>query len=221
MTTVALDASTPAFVTGTSNPAVTASFTPPARSMLIAFAEADESNTFSLSNTGGLSFTSIDSLSAAGVNSLGSWWAYTKTAPGSMTVSATRTGSFNACALKLLVFTGTETTFTGAHSVAQSNTTTLVGTRTGSWGWAAIGDNLGATTDAAGTGCTYNDAEVAFGGVSGGILKRTAIDGIAGGNMTLAAGSAPGSMSIIAVEIKPYLPPPLYLSQAVTRAATR
>lgn len=218
---IALDSSTPAFVTGTSNPATTASFTPPSGSLLIAFAMADESNTFAISG-GSLSWTALDTVGVAARNSLGSWWAIG--AGSSMTVSVTKTGSFTANALKVLVFTGTESSFTGAHNVAQSNTITLTGTQTGSWMWAAIGDNLGATTDAAGTGCSYNDAEVAFGGVSGGILKRTSQDGVNGSGTTLSAGSASADMSIIAVEIKApgtsFLPADApILRQAVKRAA--
>jgi hypothetical protein len=212
---ITLDSSTPAFVSGTANPATTASFTPPSGSLLIAFAEADESNTFSISG-GGLTWTALDTVGVTARNSLASWWAIG--AGASMTVSVTKTGSFTANAVKVLVFTGAEATFTGAHNVAQSNTITLTGTQTGSWMWAAVGDNLGATSDTAGTGCTYNDAEIAFGGVSGGILKRTTADGVAGSGTTLSAGSSSADMSIIAVEIKapstasspalPYRPPP-------------
>ncbi len=203
-----LDASTPAPVWGTANTVTTASFTPPAQSMLIAFAEGDENFTsFTISNTGGLTFTNIDLLltaSGSATNSLGTWWAYTATSPGSMTVSNARVNGsgFNANGLKVAVFTGTETTFTGAHGTASSNTKTLAGTQPNSWFWAAIGDNIGSTTDAAGTGCSWNDAETSFGGVSGGILKRTSQDGVNGGNTTMSAGSAASNMSIAMVEIK-------------------
>jgi len=198
---VALDSSTPAFVTGTANPATTAAFSPPAGSLLVAFCLADESNTFAISG-GGLTWTKIDQLSVAGLNSLTTWWAYSATAPGSITVSSTKTGSFTANALKVCVFTGAESAFTGAHGSAQSNTITLTATQTGSWGWAVVGDQVGSTTDAAGTGCTWNDAEAAFGGVSGGVLRRTSADGVSGSGTTLTAGAAPTSMSIAAVEVR-------------------
>lgn len=221
---LALDGSSPAFVKGTSNPATSASFTPPNGSMLIAFAEADESNTFTISG-GSLTWTQLNTVGVAARNSLASWWAIG--AGASMTVSSTRTGSFTAHALRVLVFTGAEASFTGAHNVAQSNTITLSMTQTGSWGWAAFGDNLGTTTDAAGTGCTWNDAESAFGGVAGGILKRTTADGVNGSNTTMAAGSAASDCSIIMVEVKAAAAstfialPPFRVSQAVMRAATR
>jgi len=201
---VALDSSTPAFVTGTANPVTTAAFSPPAGSLLVAFCLADESNTFAVSG-GGLTWTKIDQLQTAtgsAVNSLTSWWAYTPSALTNITVSSTRTGSFTANALKVLVFTGAETTFTGAHNAVSSNTVTLTGTQTGSWMWAAVGDNLGSTSDAAGSGCTWNDAETVFGGVSGGVLKRTSQDGANGSGTTLSAGTAPSNMSIAAVEVK-------------------
>jgi len=197
---LALDSSTPAFVKGTSNP-VSTTFSPPANAMLVALTEADESNTFSVSG-GSLSWTQLNTVGVSARNSLSSWVAFTTTAPGSITVSSTKTGSFTANALKVLVFTGAETSFSGAHSVAQSNTVTITATQTGSWCWAALGDNLGTTTDAAGSGCTYNDAEAAFGGVAGGILKRTTADGVNGSNITMSAGSSSADMSIIIVEIK-------------------
>ncbi|MFB9925979.1 hypothetical protein ACFORO_12630 [Amycolatopsis halotolerans] len=230
---IALDSSTPAAVWGTANTVTTGSFSPPAGSFLLVFAEGDENTTsFTVTNTGGLTFTGIDTLltaSGSATNSLASWWAYTAAAPGSMTVSIARVNgsSFNANAVKVLVFTGTETSFTGAHGTASSNTKTLTGTQNNSWFWAAIGDNNGSTTDAAGTGCSWNDAETGFGGISGGILKRTSQDGVNGSGTTMSAGSAPSNMSIAMVEIKaagaaPATPrPKLNLQQAIVRASTR
>lgn len=199
---LALDGSTPTFVKGTSNPATTASFSPPANAMLIAFAEADEGNTFSVSG-GSLTWTQIDSLSGGGgVASVSSWRAFTTTAPGSITVSSTRTGGFTANSLKVLVFTGAETSFTGAHSIASSNTTSATATQTGSWFWAGLGQDSGSTSDAAGTGCSWNDAEAAFGGISGGILKRTTADATNGSSTTMSAGSSAAGMAIVMVEVK-------------------
>lgn len=199
---LALDASTPAFVHATANPAVTASFSPPAASLLIAFTIGDVSNTWVVSG-GGLTWTKIDALSPSGVNSVSTWWAYAVSAPGPMTVSAQRTGSYNANALKVLVFTGAESGFTGAHLAAQSYEVSLTATATGSWVWAVIGDQLGKTNDIAISGCVYNDAEISFGGISGGILKRTTADGVSGSPVLIGASTAPQDMSIAAVEIKP------------------
>jgi hypothetical protein len=96
-------------------------------------------------------------------------------------------------------------------------------TQTGSWGWAAFGDNIGATSDAAATGCTWNDAESAFGGVSGGILKRTTADGVSGSNTTMAAGTTSSDCSIAMVEVKAaatvITPRSVRLPQAVFRSA--
>lgn len=199
---IALDGSTPAFVTGTTATVTTASFSPPANSLLIAFVSADENNTFTVSG-GSLTWTTIDTLTTASgsnLNSMATRWAFTSSALTNITVSSTRT-NFNGNFLKVCVFTGTESSFSGAHGTAQANSLTLTGTQTGSWFWAMIGDNLGSTADGAGTGCTYNDAEVAAGGISAGVLKRTSMDGTNGGNTTMSAGSG-GSLSIAMVEIK-------------------
>jgi hypothetical protein len=198
---IVIDASSPAVVRGTANPAVTASFTPAANAMIVVFTEADEGNTFVLSNSASLSFASQNSLSGSSRNSLASWVGFSGSSPSAMTITSTKTGTFTAHMLLVYVITGTELSFTGAHGVAQSNTITLTMTQTGSLGVAAIGDNLGGT-DAAGTGCTYQTAQASFGGVSGGGLKRTTADGVNGVGTTLVAGSASTDMSIIAVEVK-------------------
>jgi hypothetical protein len=198
----AIDASSPAWVKGTTNPATTASFTPPANACILVFTEADESNTFVVTNSGGLTLTQQNTVGVSARNSLSSWIGYSGSSPSAMTVTSTKTGSFTAHSLRVLVITGTELSFTGAHNVAQSNTITLTMTQTGSWGFAAFGDNLGATTDTAGTGCTWHDAESAFGGVSGGLLKRTTADGVSSAGTTMAAGSTASDCSIVMVEIK-------------------
>jgi hypothetical protein len=198
----AIDASSPAWVKGTSNPVSTGSFTPPANACILVFTEADEVNTFSVTNSAGLTLTQQNTVGVAARNSLSSWVGYSGSSPSSMTVTSTKTGSFTAHSLRVLVITGTELTFSGAHNVAQSNTVTLTMTQTGSWGFAAFGDNLGATTDAAGTGCTWHDAEAVFGGVSGGHLKRTTADGVSGSGTTMSAGAAATDCSIVMVEIK-------------------
>jgi hypothetical protein len=201
---LALSVNTPGIVRGTGNPNVTGSFTPDANALIAVLAGADESTTFGITNTGGIAFgTALDTLSVAGRGSLASWVGFAGSSPSAMTISCTQTGSFTANLLRVLVFTGAESSFTGAHGVAQSNTITKVGTAAGSWFWAVCLDELGTTTDAAGTGCSWHDAETAFGGISGGSLKRTTADGTNGGNTTMAFGSASANMSIIALEIKP------------------
>ena len=200
---LAVDASTPAFVKGTSNPATTASFSPPGNAMLVAFTIADELNTFTVSG-GGLSWSQVDFTNPSGFNSASVWVAFTATAPGAITVSSTRSGSFTANALKVVVFTGAESTFTGAHNkVTNAATLSLTATVTGSWMWCAFGNQGGGTTDTAATGCTYNDAESAFGGVSGGIIRRTTADSVSGAGTAVGIATHNFSETLVAVEIKP------------------
>lgn len=197
---LALDASTPAFVTGTSNPATTASFTPPDGSLLFAICEADESNTFSVSG-GSLTWTSVGvNINQAGQGSLAAFWAYADTSPGSMTVASTRTGSFTAHAIKVLVFTGAETAFTGAKLTGLTATVNLTTTADNSWVWAGHIEE-GGGADPAATGCTFNDAEVSFGGIGGGILKRTANTPTSGTvvNIGVSSSTLP---AILAIEVK-------------------
>lgn len=200
---LAVDASTPAFVKGTTNPATTASFSPPANAMLVAFTTADELNTFVVAG-GGLSWTQVDFTNPSGFNSASAWVAFTSSAPGSITVSSTKTGSFTANALKVVVFTGAETSFTGAHNkTTNAATLSLTATATGSWVWDMFGNQGGGTTDTAATGCTYNDAESAFGGVSGGIIRRTTADGVSGSGSAVGIATHNFSETHVAVEVKP------------------
>lgn len=222
---LAVDASTPAFVKGTTNPATTASFSPPANAMLVAFCIADELNTFVVSG-GSLSWTQVDSTNPSGFNSGAVWVAFTTSAPGSITVSSTKTGSFTANALKVVVFTGAETSFTGAHNkTTNAATLSLTATATGSWVWDAFGNQGGGTTDTAATGCTYNDAESAFGGVSGGIIRRTTADGVSGSGSAVGISTHNFSETHVAVEIKPssgasvIFPEQVRLTQAVVRSS--
>lgn len=202
---LAVGGTTPAFVvSGSANPVSTAAFSPPANSFLLALCIADELNTFSVAG-GSLTWAAIDNLSASGFCSLAAFWAYASSAPGSMTVASTRSGSFTANGVKCVVFSGAESIFSGAHNKASSNTLSLTATADNSWLWAAFGNEADTTSDTAGTGCTWNDAEVDFGGagISGGILRRTTADGLSSVSSTISAGSTATQRSILAVEIKP------------------
>lgn len=197
---LALDASTPSMVKGTTTPATTAAFSPPAGSLLFAICEADELNTFSVSG-GGLTWTSIGvSTNQSGEGSIQVYWAYTATALTGITISSARTGSFTANALKVLVFTGAETSFTGAKAAAFATTVNVTTTANNSWVWAGhIEENGGA--DTAATGCTFNDAETTFGGIGGGVLKRTATTPASGTVVTIGVTSAT-IPAIVAFEVK-------------------
>jgi len=208
---LALDASTPSMVKGTTNPVTTASFSPPAGSLLFAICEADETNTFSVSNTGtALTWSSIGvSTNQSGQGSIMVFWAYNDSAQSGITVSSTRTGSFTANAIKVLVWTGAEKIFTGAKAAAFTATVNLVTTGANSWVWAGhVEENGGA--DTAATGCTFNDAETSFGGIGGGVLKRTTNTPTSGTTVTI--GVTSGTLpAIVAFEVKEAPEPSVYL----------
>lgn len=199
---IALDVSTPSAVFGTANPITSAPIIAPAGSMFFAICIADESNTFAISNPSGsaLTWTSVGvSVSGAGFTSIQVYWAYDPVG-GSRTVRSTRTGSFSAHGLKVLVFTGTETTFTGAKSSATTDTTNIVTTANNSWVWAGHGDeNAGLDTPAA--SCTFNDGPTAFGGIAGGVIKRSATTPTSGTSVTI--GTSAGTLpALVAFEVK-------------------
>src|SRR5689334_11651507 len=108
---LALDASSPARVTGTANPTTTAAFDPPANSLLFAICQADQSNTFAVSG-GGLTWSSVVARNVGGGTdgATAVFWAYNTNAQTGITVTSTRTGSFTAHSLRVLVFTGAEST---------------------------------------------------------------------------------------------------------------
>jgi hypothetical protein len=199
---LALDASTPAMVKGTTNPATTATFSPPAQSLLFALCEADETNTFAVSNTGtALSWQSIGvSINQSGQGSIQVFWAWNANAQSNITVSSTRTGSFVANGLKVLVFTGAESTFTGAKIAGLTATVNVTTTANNSWVWAAHIEE-GGGADTAASGCTFNDAETSFGGIGGGVLKRTATTPTAGTVVTIGV-TAATTPAIVAFEVK-------------------
>ena len=200
---VLLDGSTPSYVTGTTTTITTASFSPPANSILYAICTADESNTFVVSNTGtALTWTSIGvSINTAGQASQMVFRAFAgATAPGSITVSSVRTGSFNANALKVLVFTGSEIVFTGAKGTATAATVNIVTTGPNSWVWAGHGEESG-TADTAAANCTFNDGPTLVGGIDTGVIKRNAITPASGTSVTIgvSGGTTP---DVIAFEVK-------------------
>ena len=200
---VLLDASTPAFVTGTANPATTASFTPPASAAIFAICMADESNTFSVSNTGtALTWASIGTpINQAGEGSIAVFRAYTgNTSPGAITVSGTRTGSFVANALQVLVFTGAEATYTGAYAKALTATVNIVTTAANSWIWAGHVEENG-TADTAASGCAFQSGPTSFGGIDGGVLKRTATTPTSGTSVTIGVTGAT-TPDVVAFEVK-------------------
>lgn len=199
---LALDASSPARITGTANPATTAAFSPPASTLLFAICEADTSNTFSVSG-GGLTWATVVTRNAGGANdaSVGVFWAWNANAQTNITASSTRTGSFTAHALRVLVFTGAESTYGGATNSAATNTTTVTTTRANSWVWAGIVDENGGTGATAASGCTMHDAMAAFGGIAGGTVKTTATTASSGTAVTIGTSGA-SLPTLVAFEVR-------------------
>lgn len=195
-----LDASSPARVSGTANPATSAAFSPPANTLLIALVSADSSNTFSLAG-GGLSWSPIGSRNDGSTCAVAAFWAWNPNAQTNITVSSTRTGSFTAHQLRVLVFTGAESTFGGATSNAAALTTSLTTTQANSWVWAIGASENGDTAASAAANCTVNDSYAAFGGVSGGVIKQTSPSLASGASFTIGV-SGVTLPSILAVEVR-------------------
>lgn len=170
--------------------------------MLFAICIADSLNTFVISNPTGsaLTWTAIAPAVTDSVHTtVQVFWAYDATG-GTRTVRSTRTGSFTAHALKVLVFTGTETTYTGAFASGFVNTVNVVTTGNNSWVWAGHGEENGGL-DAAAASCTFNDGPTVFGGVAGGIIKRSATTPSSGTSVTVGT-SAAAEPTLFGFEVK-------------------
>lgn len=201
-----LDASTPLRVAGTSNPATTAAFSPPASSLLFALCSGDSSTTFAVAG-GGLAWQPIGFFNNGSTCAVGAFWAWNAYARSGITVASTKTGSFTANQLKVLVFTGAEPIFGGAFGGAAALTKSLTTTRERSWVWAIAGSEAGSTGQTGASGCTINDTFTAFGGVSGGTVKTTATTPAVGTAVTIGvAGST--TPSIFAFEVREAVPTP-------------
>ena len=172
---LALDASSPARVAGTANPATSAAFSPPANTAIFAICEADTGNTFAVSG-GGLAWTPVVSRNVGGANdaSAAVFVAYNSSAQTNITVSSTKTGNFTAHSLRVLVFTGAESTYGGATNSAAAQTLAVATTRANSWVWSGYVDENGTTAaPAAATGCTLQDSGAQVGGITAGCTVKT------------------------------------------------
>jgi hypothetical protein len=180
---IALDASTPAAVSvaGGATSSTSAAFSPPANSMIVVFVgifatSATVAQSVSgVTNTG----TALTWAKKVGANHSGSapggaaeiWWAYTTSAPGSITVTATYAAAAGGGSdptdgvMAVKVFTGTATSLASAASNAQINTTAAVPstsiTTTGanSWVWGVCANWSNATSPIATSGQTIVDIE--------------------------------------------------------------
>lgn len=127
MTDITLDASTPSYVNGVES-ATTASFTPPAGSLLVVLASAGGSVSPTISNTGsGLTWTQRLAWNASGTNDArGVVYTAPVTASQSYQVTASTTVSSRRASIKVLVFTGADTANpAGASNTGSTNTSNV------------------------------------------------------------------------------------------------
>jgi hypothetical protein len=198
---LAIDASTPAIATSSVAACTTASFNPPAGSLLLV---RWSGNSTSLppqpsitDNLGAhLTYNLVDWVSAADTgrdSQAATWWALVG-AGGSMTVTVTNnsSGGFVHAGLHVTVLTGQHATPIGAHGKAGSGSAAAIAQSytaqaTGGWGFIVDcdWDALGAQT--AGTGCTLTNggSGTIAGQISYGFVRRTTADDSNGGSNTL------------------------------------
>jgi hypothetical protein len=224
---LAIDASSPALATAptatTPETATTASFTPPASSLLVVLISSDSNSatvnpSYTVTDNLGVHLTYTQRVFAASTDTpAAGGGAAIYTAPvvtsAAMTVSVTTTSAGGGAdtAAQVQVLTGGGTTPTvGANGKANITTSgtavscSYTGTGAGSWGFSAVSDWNATGTMTAGTGCTMIGTAGTFTGlISYGFPRRTSADGTVGGTITLAATLAAVSTAkhIAALEI--------------------
>lgn len=163
---IALDSTTPAFVSASADTVTTASFTPPSGSYIFAVAWHDTAsgNTTNTSviTGGGLTWTILrtrNKADAGGQNGhLQVSYAFVASS-AAMTVTTTGTNTSGFCALRALVFTGVDTSTPVDVSDEGSNTSnvvsmTLTTVTDNAWAWIANIDWNAAAIPTANTGVT-------------------------------------------------------------------
>jgi hypothetical protein len=219
---LAIDATTPAVASSGTATATTASFNPPAGSLLlVVFA----------GNTGsgvapGTPPSITDNLGAHLTYTPGDWaqrsdtplvdgqaasWTAPVGAGGAMTVSVTDNAASNPAgvAIKVYVMTGADTSTVGSHgelgsASASSIARSYSATRTGSQGFLPICDWDALPAITAGSGCT-SDGSVSANGITYGFIRRTSADGVQGNLSTLNAtlGGTSTNLHYTWIEIMP------------------
>lgn len=247
---LAIDASTPAAAvatntTATSQTATTASFTPPANSLLVVLFSVDgpSSGTVTRSATDnlGVHLSYSERVAALPLDSPVTGggviiWTAPVTSSAAMTVSATATTNSGAadCYLQVVVVTGGGSTPTvGATGKAASATASTsiaasyTATAAGSWGFAGVHDWNATGSMTAGTGCTVISTGTPNATLSSyGFARRTTADGVSGSATTITVnmGGSSSAKHIALVEIldpgapaAPAAPPPGVLYIGPTR----
>jgi hypothetical protein len=215
---LAIDASSPATVNQTTTSqatATTASFTPPANSLLVVLWSGD-------TQTIGTAPTITDNLGAHLTYTLAQWqstvsgqaaiWTAPVGSSAAMTVTVTNndTGTFKDAALKVAVLTdgGQPTVGTSSKGTGPTSTTipmAYTATVTGSWGFAVISDWDAAATQSGGTGTTLISTGTTS-DINWGQFRRTTADGVASSTTTINATysvASGGHAQWVAVEILP------------------
>lgn len=241
---IAFDASTPAAPshTGTTTPLVTASYSPPAKSLVLAMAGAGWSNTagvtMACSDSGSHSWTNpVNAIGTVAGNGGGValFYTYFASAPGSITTSIAYGGSFSTGGgsfLDLLVFTGAAASQALA-AVGSFVASTNVGTTTGtvgvtttapnSWVW-GMSDSTTSNTTYTVNGNTVVDSTDSNGTTDAITLVGWHGNGTTGVPGLTTFGGTWGSnqvANIAAMEILPanlWVPPSLIMSQSIQRS---
>jgi len=202
--TVTEDASTPTAVTATGTSVTTASFTPPAGSLMVAIvsvgnASGSGTQTGSVTDSQTGTWALVKRQSGSGTACSEIW---TRTATGgSLTVTLTGTSSGVQLAVRVTNGTGTGAIAGSAPTAYQAAITT---TTTGSLVYGAVADEVGAVTLAA-NGSTSNIKATSDGtnGETYGAFKAAATTGTPGSITLGYSTTASNAAQIVLVEIKP------------------
>lgn len=205
-----IDASSPAAAVGAATTVSTASFSPPANSLLVAFVMSDansgasnEQNT--VTSTGGLSWTLKARANGAPGANVEIWSAQAVSAPGSITVSVTDNQGAVDQRLFVRVFTDSGGGIPAGIGATNTSAATSVGytsTVNGSWGWAVGLGGGGAPT--AGTGQTLQDSDTNLDGGDGTwVIDQNATTTTAGTSVTMSVTAPATVIHFAAAEILP------------------
>lgn len=207
--TIAVDASSPAAVSGSGATLVTGSFTPPDTCVIWAFGQADANSgandeTLSFSDSaGGTWSTPVTGNANGGAVVAAAWRSIPATSPGSMTVTMTDNKGSVAKRLFVRVFTGTDLTNPqGASTIGTTASISYTSTVANSWGWSTyIGSNF---TITAGANTTLQDTQSSFdSGDAVATFSATTTTATPGTTVTLVEVGGVTPLHHVAVEILP------------------
>lgn len=219
---LAIDASSPITATNSVSTTATvasASFTPPANSLLVVLWAGDEQSGGSSATptiTGGSLTYTLRQWKANGqgtpaLNGQAAIWTAPVASSAAMTVTVTQgtLGNFREAALRVLVITDTSQPTVGTSSKGGQSTGTAVpmaytATQTGSWGFSVISDWDVKGAETAGTGTTLIGSANIGTAITYGFFRRTTADGTSAATTTIngTLPTASTNLAWAAVEIK-------------------